>query len=280
MTGLEQVFFWASVFGYAISTLLYAYRFVKGKTGRSWSVYLLLFGLLANLAAIALRAYRGGHMLSGFDYEDGLITAALTASIYLYWQKKMPGTWPAALICLPFAFLMMGYGYLVFEPVKALKPSLISRWMIVHAAFALLAVGSLAYAAAVSIIYLLKDRYTEDTMPRRWVSMPDIDVLKDLSFRLVLIGFIGWTVMIVTGAFWAKDTYDNYWSWDPIEVWSLISWLLWGIYIHISFTYKLKGKLLAWLCIGSFVASVVTMWGVELIAPKTYHNIQQILSSF
>lgn len=278
MTAIEQAFFWITIFTYVGSTLGYAYRFVLQKTtGRRWEQLLLGTGFGANLITMAIRKANGGHLLAGLNYEDGLLIAALTVLVFLVCQKKMPSTWPLALVCIPFAFLMLGFGYVSVEDIKPLRPAFISRWMVVHAIFALMGTACFVFALGTNVAYLLKNRFPEGSEPPRLAALPSQEVLKDLGFRLVLFGFVGWTVMIISGAFWAKDAYDIYWSWDPVETWSLVSWLAWGIYLHFHFTFKQRGKLLAWLCIVSFLVSVVTIWGIELITPKTYHNLEQIM---
>ena len=55
--------------------------------------------------------------------------------------------------------------------------------------------------------------------------------------------------MIGAGSIWAKDLWGSYWSWDPVETWSLLSWLIYGVALHLRFTLRWGGRRLAWLLI-------------------------------
>lgn len=277
MTTFEQIFFWVSIFTYAIGSLLVAWRFVLGRgRGARWEGWLILTGLAANLLTLSLRVAQGGHLFAGQRYEDTLVVAAVAVAIYLVWQWKLPSTGLLGLIWLPLCFLLLGLGYFSDRSLKPLKAAFLSPWMMVHGLFALLGTVCFLLAAGIGVFYLLKARYPAGEEPGRLASLPSLDMLSELSIRLVLFGFFAWTVMLISGAIWAKDLYGSYWSWDPVETWSLISWLAWGIYVHLSLTFRRWGRLLAWLGIACLLTSLVSMWGTGLVTTGTFHNLQLI----
>lgn len=277
MTTTEQFFFWATVLAYAGGSLFYIYSFVFNKTSvLRWAGISVYTGLVVNIATIAVRIASSGHLPVGSIYENNLVLTTMTAAIFIWWQKKIKSGAAVGMICLPFAFILLGFGYISSPRIEPLTAAYMSPWLVVHVIFALLGTACFVFALGTSIFYLLKSRYADEKIPDRYTSMPSPEALNDLSFRVVLFGFIAWTVMIITGAIWAKALWGSYWSWDSVETWSLISWLAYGIYIHLYFTYAGRGKLLAWICIAGFLINIISMWAVGLVTPATYHNLQQI----
>jgi ABC-type transport system involved in cytochrome c biogenesis permease subunit len=63
------------------------------------------------------------------------------------------------------------------------------------------------------------------------------------SYRFIAGGFIMYGLMMVSGCFWSNQVKGSYWGWDPVEVWSLVSWLTYGIYLHLRITFGWGHKL-------------------------------------
>lgn len=275
MTTIELVFFWLTVSSYMGSALWQAYWFIFQKNGgEKWERLLLYTGLAANIAALLTRSIISGHLPLAYRYEGNMFIAAVIVAGFLVWRKKrlLGVSLPAmGVVCLPFALLALSLAYSSPVDTKLLTVVYLSRWLVIHTMFTLLAAVCFIYATGCSIFYLLKSRYQPGEQPLRLADLPSLEVLGELSFRLVLYGFVGWTVMLVSGVFWAKDLWGSYWSWDPVETWSLISWIAWGVYIHLHFTHGWQGKKLAWLCIVSLLISIISLWGVGLLTPTSNH---------
>lgn len=95
--------------------------------------------------------------------------------------------------------------------------------------------------------------------------LPPAKVLDELSYKAVAVGFPLLTLGILTGAAWANYAWGTYWSWDPKETWSLITWFIYAAYLHARFTAGWKGKPLAWVAVGGFAAVIFTYWGVNFV---------------
>ena len=93
--------------------------------------------------------------------------------------------------------------------------------------------------------------------------LPEPQALENLMFRLVVFGFVTSAMMIVAGAFWADALWGSYWNWDPVESWSLVSWLIYAIFIHLRVIHHWNGRKLAWLAIVSFIIVIVSFWGSD-----------------
>jgi ABC-type transport system involved in cytochrome c biogenesis permease subunit len=153
-----------------------------------------------------------------------------------------------------------------------LAASLKSSWLVIHVLFAQLAFGAYAIASGMGLLYVLKDRQTSrGSVSLFYNKFPRLEVIEENMFRFVVYGFIADAIMIIAGAIWAKDLWGNYWGWDPVEVWSLISWLLYGLSIHLKVTLGWKGRRLAWLMIFLLITVIITYWGIDMVVENTRH---------
>ena len=83
---------------------------------------------------------------------------------------------------------------------------------------------------------------------------------KSISF-----GFLFLTVGIISGAVWANSAWGTYWSWDPKETWSLITWFIYAIFLHCRFMRGWRGKRAAWISVIGFASVVFTYLGVNFL---------------
>jgi len=122
-------------------------------------------------------------------------------------------------------------------------------------------------AAALGLMYLLKEKNSGGIYDK----LPDQTTLDMFSYRFVAGGFIMYGLMMVSGCFWSDQVKGNYWNWDPVEVWSLVSWLTYGIYLHLRITFGWRGKRLAWYALIALVAMIVSYWGIPF-SVETFHS--------
>jgi len=91
------------------------------------------------------------------------------------------------------------------------------------------------------------------------------EMLDEVGYKTIAIGFPLLTLGIITGAVWANEAWGTYWSWDPKETWSLITWLFYAAYLHARYTRGWRGARAAILSIVGFLAVVFTYLGVNLL---------------
>lgn len=274
MTALERLFFWTALLLYALSFALYLVSFVFKTEKRSRIALGTLFaGFAAGTGAIAVRWIQTGHAPVVGNYENALAGSWLIILFTLYLVIRRKGFRYAALGTIALSILILGIGMMSSPTIRPLNAALLSFWLYIHIFFAWLAYASYTVAFSVGILYLLKEkkRQAEESAGGRLEKLPPLDVLDDMMFRYVVFGFITDAVMIATGAIWAKDLWGSYWSWDPVETWSLVSWLLYGLIIHLRVSLRWKGKRLAWLTIIAIIGVLVSFWGVNFIIEKSVH---------
>jgi ABC-type transport system involved in cytochrome c biogenesis permease subunit len=119
-----------------------------------------------------------------------------------------------------------------------------------------------------AVMYILKERSPEKEFYRKFPDFPRMD---DLMFKYLIFGFITDAVMIASGAIWAKDLWGNYWSWDPVETWSLITWLIYGLAIHLRVTMGWRGLRFAWILIFALSGMVISYFGINLVVESSLH---------
>ena len=88
-----------------------------------------------------------------------------------------------------------------------------------------------------------------------------------MAYRLISLGFLLLTVVILSGAIWAEQAWSAFWTWDPKETWALITWILYSIYLHLRMRKKLSGKVMAWFVVIAVPVVLFTFVGVNTLLP-------------
>jgi len=97
--------------------------------------------------------------------------------------------------------------------------------------------------------------------------LPPRDVLDRLTYRAVVLAFPLLTLMVITGAVWANESWGRYWGWDPKETWALITWLFYAAFLHTRLVPGWKGRRSALLAVLGFIAVLFTYLGVSFLLP-------------
>ena len=265
MTTEYAILFWAVAALYALA----AAGQVHGEifAGNRWSrraIHLLYAGLAGHTVLIAWRWLLTSHVPTIGTFENTLAGSWFVAATTV-WAGRGRNHPLLAAVTLPFALILLGVGGLSDSTPGPLVGALQSSWLIIHIFFAWLAYGAYTVACGASILYLVQSR------PGRAVAQEALDRLEELSFRTTLFGFVMAVVMIAAGALWAKNLWGAYWSWDPVETWALISWLIYGLALHLRATRGWRGRRFAWLLVAAIIAVIISFWGVELLAEGTEH---------
>ncbi|BDG06856.1 cytochrome c biogenesis protein CcsA [Anaeromyxobacter oryzae] len=266
----EQVLFWTAVAFYGLSAFSYIMGFIA-KSERLFVVGLVgaAVGFLPHTASIGVRWVQGG--TSPFITIAESITLGVWVSVLLYVIVELSAKRVRALgvLVVPVAFVLIGWAGTLRTGISTaqLAPALQSGWLWVHIVGATTGFSAVLVAAGLGLMYLLR----QDKQGGIYDRMPDPKALDDLSYRFVVGGFTLYGVMIVSGAFWANQAKGTFWNWDPVEVWSLISWLIYGIYLHLRITMGWRGQRLAIYSLVAVAAMIVSYWGIPF-GMETFHS--------
>jgi cytochrome c-type biogenesis protein CcsB len=266
---IEQVLFWSAVVCYGASAFCYILGFIaRGERLFTAGLVGAAAGLLPHLASIAWRWGAGGQTPFISISESIALAIGVSVLLYLVVQVATSKVRPLGVLVMPVAFVMMGWaGSLRTEPSGQLVPALQSGWIWIHIIGASTGFSAVLIAAALGLLYLLKQRQQGGVYDK----LPPLEALDNLSYRFVVGGFTLYGVMIVSGAFWADQVKGIFWNWDPVEVWSLISWLIYGIYLHLRITMGWRGKRLAIYSLLAVAAMIVSYWGIPF-SVETFHK--------
>lgn len=261
-----------STFVFALAAFFYIAALIFRKPRLAmparWTVVAAVLTTTAGLLLRWVESYRMGigHAPLSNLYESLVFFAWTAGIIYLFVEIKYKNALIGAFVT-PIAFLAMAYASMspnISDRIQPLVPALKSNWLIAHVATCFFGYAAFAVAFGMSIMYLVKSRNPEKT-DGIIGHIPTLDILDELTHRMVLFGFLFLTGGIITGAVWANSAWGSYWSWDPKETWSLITWFVYATLLHARLMRGWQGKRIAYLSILGFAAVLFTYFGVNLL---------------
>lgn len=234
----------------------------KEKVGK-FAVNLTVVGFIVHTLAMILRVVESGRLpfSNQFEFASSFTWGIVLCYLVIHFYYKFTSV---GAFVMPLAFLMMGYASVLPKEIKPLMPALQSNWLSFHVGSAIISYGSFAVACGLSIMYLINSKNMNSAKSE---ILPDEEACDYLSYRVIAFGYLMLTVVIVSGAIWAKYAWSRYWAWDPKETWSLITWIIYSVYLHLRFNRGWKGKPAAWFAVIGFVCVIFTFVGVNILLP-------------
>jgi ABC-type transport system involved in cytochrome c biogenesis permease subunit len=264
----EATLHWIAVTFYIGGLMTFAYALIFAHPGKvAAAKWLTAVGLAPHSAALWLRYLHVGHGPYMMKYEVLSSNAWIAIVMLLVFLWRKPNWSALALVALPAVILMMGIGLFTNPEARNLPPTLRSIWLVFHILFNKLAVGAFVLSLASAIVLLRK----LNGATGRWLDrLPGVEVLEARTVRFVGFGFVFWTTTIGMGSIWANQSWGRYWGWDPIESWSLVTWLAYAILLHARLFFKLNARQTAWATIACFGLSVLTVLIFPFIFPSMH----------
>ena len=228
---------------------------------------LMVLAFILLFVAVIARGLSNGHVPWGNMYEFSITGALTFTGAYLVALRKYDLRWLGLFISLA-ALLTLGTAItLLYRDSAPLVPALKSTWLIIHVVAAIISGGVFLLSNVIAGAYLYLDARERGAGRPAWATrLPSLEVLDQLSYRLVAFVFPLWTFSVIAGAIWAESAWGRYWGWDPKETWAFITWVAYAAYLHARVTVGWKGRRAAWLCLfaGStflFNYVYVNVWG-------------------
>jgi len=276
MSNLETIVFWITLVIYSLvcGGFIYSIVFKNPRVLPKLSA-LLTAGFLIHSVTIGARFAATGHLPWSGDYEYSLMGGWFIAgaTILVAWRNK--ALQPLAAATIPLVVVMMGYGVMRNPSLTPMAASLKTGWLYIHVYFAWLAFCSYTLAMAAGVLYLLKKKSMDAAAANPvYDKFPSLERLDELTFRYVVFGFITDSIMLVAGSIWAEGLWGSYWNWDPVETWSLISYLVYGIAIHLRVTLGWRDTRQAWLVIVALSTVLISFFGVTFVVNSSLHVFQ------
>lgn len=254
--GLSTVFYWGGLlsrsdFGGAVGSRL------------CWAAILMGFiGLMVRWYESYLLGADIGHIPVSNLYEVFVLFCLITALFTVFYEEKYETRQVSGFILL---VISAAVGFLLWymtsrdaHEIQPLVPALQSWWMKIHVPANFIGYGTFALAAMVGVAYLLKSK---SILADR---LPSLEVLDDIMYKAIAVGFAFFTIATILGALWAADAWGGYWSWDPKETWALIVWLNYAAWLHMRLMKGLRGQVAAWWAIGGLLVTSFAFLGVNM----------------
>jgi cytochrome c-type biogenesis protein CcsB len=183
------------------------------------------------------------HVPANFIGYGTFAIAAMLAFAYLIKQSAGETRW-YKLAPLWILGLVLCFEPIVFRTTAAEKGG--SYWF-VYFGISLLIVGGIMFG---------RRRIAE--------RLPSFEVLDDVMYKAIAVGFAFFTIATVLGAFWAAEAWGGYWSWDPKETWALIVWLNYAAWLHMRLMKGLRGTVAAWWALTGLAITTFAFLGVNM----------------
>ncbi|WP_086034768.1 c-type cytochrome biogenesis protein CcsB [Desulfurella amilsii] len=293
-------------FSYLFSALLMFIGItVKSQKLQFYAKIIFFLSFLENLAYFFYRWQKAGHIPVTDAFTSFVFFVLCIALFQVIFIKKSKG-FIVLFSSLLISSILFGLSIAGFdENIQPLIPALKSNWLAIHVITSFLAYAAFSinflvglymlYSSKLKSDYIISSLFFGILLSGLFTSIvkyflnynilmtgvlifllvfagliyfhkPYKPVSKDMLIKPIYIGFPLLTTGIITGSIWAKYAWGGYWSWDPKEVWSLITWIVYLIYIH----YNVKGKsvrFLSYLALIGFVSIMITYLGVNFIMP-------------
>ncbi|RMG73126.1 MAG: c-type cytochrome biogenesis protein CcsB [Nitrospirae bacterium] len=278
MTGIEGLFqreaylltievrlYWFIALLYLSSTLLgLLYLFTAKNTAGRAVTALLWFTVVVHTLLIVFRAIEGKRPPFQTLYET-LSWFAWSATItYLYVQSRWKDIHLPGLVVSAISSGACFFALFTRSPeIIPIPPALQSPWYEWHVVVAFASYAVFVVSFSVEVVHLLYGKGSS----LRAVSFgfPEKNFHR-YAYRLVLFGFPLLTFAIFSGAAWANDAWGRYWSWDPKETWSLITWTVYALYLHTKTIPRWRQGVASVINLLGFVCMVMTFIGVNWLA--------------
>ncbi|KQY60390.1 c-type cytochrome biogenesis protein CcsB [Aeromicrobium sp. Root495] len=228
---------------------------------------------LVLLVGVVTRGLAAQRVPWGNMYEFACTGTLIALAVYLVLVRVWDIEW-LGVVVTGFSLVLLGIGFSVYVPAGPLVPALHSYWLVIHVAAVMTAGALFLLSAGASALYLVVDRAERrGTVGKVLGRLPTSANMDRLAFRLVAVGFPLWTFgALIAGPIWAYYAWARFWGWDPKEVWALITWIAYAVYLHARVTAGWKGRRAAVIGLIGFATFLFSFYGVNLIFGGSMHT--------
>ena len=244
---------------------------VRGDQASRIGILLTVLAFALHAGGVLTRGLAAGRVPWGNMYEFSITASLAVAIVYLALLKRQRLQW----LGLGVTFVItaaLGIAVLAFYvPAGDLLPALHSYWLVIHVSAAAIAGGGFTLGGLASALYLIKSRAEARAvdgkpMPAALRRVPSAESIDAVAYKVHAFSFPIWTFgVLVAGPIWAYYAWGRAWGWDPKEVWSLVTWVVYAAYLHARATAGWRGRRAAWVAIAGWVVFLFNFVGVNLL---------------
>lgn len=265
---VENVLFTAAMVMYLAAMVLYFIFFaMKKEQAAKIAGIVITAAFVLHTAALIVRGVGAGRLPLTNQYEFATSFAWGICLCFLVFVHKYHFQALGTFVT-PVIFFVIGYAAMQSREVRELMPALRSSWLGIHVSTAIISYGAFGVSFAVSLMFLLKQGREDQPFWSRHV--PEDAKLDIISYRAVSLGFLFLTFVIISGAIWAERAWGSYWSWDPKETWSFVTWIIYALYLHLRLNRGWRGRKAAAFAVVGFICVLFTYVGVNTWIPSIH----------
>lgn len=210
------------------------------------TVYLLARGIAAHRLPLSNQF----EFASAFSWAIGALLIFCYYRLHVEWIQS---------VGIAATFLILSYAALQPMEITELMPALRSSWFGFHIGSAAISYAAFMLAGGIGVRYIIVQKKNS--------ADSSLEQMDYFIYRLIALGILMLTITILSGAIWAEEVWSSFWTWDPKEVWALITWIIYAVYLHLRLNRKRRGAFLAWYAILSVPVVLFTFIGVNTIMP-------------
>ena len=246
-----------------VGYLVYLFRDLKQLPRISWTI--LLAGALFHGVALVMRTVNTGHIPAATIQEALSLFAWVFVVTYLILQIRLKLRILGSFVS-PLAVVFMLSSWLLPSQIMLKSEFLQRGWVIVHVASLFLAIALFAVAFSVGVMYLMQERHIKKkNFGFLYERMPSLERLDSIAHYCLMCGFPLMTAGLIIGFANAAIVWHSPWNWDPKEILSLVTWIIYAVLVHERLAVGWRGRRAAWLSILGFSAILVTFVGASLL---------------
>jgi cytochrome c-type biogenesis protein CcsB len=268
---VEPIFLLA-IICYLLSTIGYLlYLFFQKDYLQKTGFYILAAGFLFHTAQIGYRFVQTGQFPVANFHETLSFAGWTIAGVFLLFQYKF-GLKILGVFAAPLITFVMVVAARVPNVPKETGSLLNNLWLVTHVVAIFIGEAALALACGAGLLYLFQEHAIKSKHRGFFFKrLPSLELLDYSGYACIVTGFTMLTFGLITGLIYAKSVWGRFWSWDPKEVWSGITWLLYAALLHQRLTVGWRGRRAAIMAIIGFAVVLFTFLGVNFLL-KGHHG--------
>jgi cytochrome c-type biogenesis protein CcsB len=224
-----------------------------------------------HLGGVVTRGLAAERVPWGNMYEFSITASLAVAAVYLLFVHRYRLQWLGLGVTLVVAAVLGLATLALYTPAGPLVPALHSYWLVIHVSAAAISGGAFTVGGLVSVLYLIKARAERRVLAGGSMSaslrrLPSAEAMDGTAYKVLAFAFPLWTFgVLVAGPIWAEYAWGRYWGWDPKEVWSLVTWVVYAAYLHARATAGWRGRRAATIAIVGWFVFIFNFVGVNLL---------------
>lgn len=257
----------AAIVMYALAVGATLYGAAMDKPGwRAWGYRVAVAAFVVHSVALGARWYGTGHGPYLTRYEVLSANAWMAVAGFLVVRARRRVADALAVVVYPVALLLLGVGMYTGPEVMMLPPTFTGIWLVMHVMFYFVAFSAALVSLGYSLLYVARSHPALARIAARL----DVETCDRESYRFAGLTFAFWGIGMLTGSIWAYYSWGRFWGWDPVESWSIVTWFVYGIYLHLRRFYGLKGSRAAIMLLLGFVLAVGSLFFTSLLTTSLH----------